>query len=77
MHGQRLLEDIRWSVIHAQHHGLDHKRTLALTGVSKQQVHQIQDCYNQTGDVWTKHDQWGIKTQGLIYKLTVEHQQVR
>ena len=77
MHGRRFSEDIRWSVIRAQHHGLDHKRTLALTGVSERQVRRIQDCYNQTGDVRTEHDQWGIETRGRIYKLTVEHRQVR
>ena len=44
MRGQRFSEDIRWSLIRTQHHGLDNKRAPALTGVSEQQV-----CLLETG----------------------------
>ena len=45
MRERRFSEDIRWSVTRAQHHGLDHKRTLGLTGVSEQQVSLLETGY--------------------------------
>ena len=45
MRGRKSSEDIRWSVTRAQHHGLDRKRTPALTGVSEQQVRLLETDY--------------------------------
>ena len=77
MRGRRFSEDVCWSVVRARYHGLNRRRTAALTGVSERQVRRIQDRYNRTGDVRTEHNQWGVEVRGRISKLTVQHRQVR
>jgi predicted double-glycine peptidase len=54
MRGQQFSEDVRWSVIRAQHHGLGPRNIAALTVVSERQVRRIQDCHNRTGEVRTE-----------------------
>ena len=76
MRGRRFSEDLRWAVIRAQYHELDPIAVSALTGVSECQVRRIHNCFKQTGDVRTAHDQWGEETWGRNAALTIEHRQV-
>lgn len=77
MRGQRFSEDLRWAVVRAGYHGLNLTTMSALTGISERQIRRIRDCYSQTGDVRTVHDQWGTETRGRNTKLTMEHRHVR
>jgi len=77
MRGRKFTEDLRWAVVRAQYHGLNPIATSALTGVSERQIRRIRDCYTQTGDVRTMHDQWGTETRGRNTKLTMDHRNVR
>lgn len=74
--GRRFSEDLRWTVIRAQDHGLDPAVTAAITGVSQRQIRRIRHCYNQTGNPQTFRAQWGVELRGRRSKLTVEHRRV-
>ena len=77
MRGLRFSEDLRWAIVRSEYHGLNTTELSALTGVSERQIRRIRECYHQTGDVRTVHDQWGTETRGRNSIVTIEHRHVR